>query len=78
MFIFGFGLDENEVFFRWLLIERAKYFKRNPSLKKQGWYVVLKNSTESKNEGKLFFLESVGIDIIEVNSYTEIYEKIWE
>jgi hypothetical protein len=78
LFIFGFGLDENEVFFRWLLIERAKYYKRFPKKKQPAWYMVLKQSEESKNEGKRFFLQSVGVEMIELNSYKEMYEMIWE
>ena len=30
LFIFGLSLNENEVFLRWLLIQRAKYFGRYP------------------------------------------------
>ena len=31
LLIFGLGLTETEVFLRWLLIERARYFRRFPS-----------------------------------------------
>jgi hypothetical protein len=78
LFIFGFGLDENEVFFRWLLIERAKYYKRYPLFKQKGWYVMIKDADENINKGKLFFLQSVGIEVITLNTYQELYEKIWE
>ncbi|WP_198175440.1 hypothetical protein [Spirosoma telluris] len=38
--IIGLNLAENEVFIRWLLIERAKYFKKFPERRKAGWYVT--------------------------------------
>lgn len=38
--IFGLALDENETFLRWLLIERAKYFRRFPERRKKGGMYV--------------------------------------
>ncbi|PIE51044.1 MAG: hypothetical protein CSA38_00070 [Flavobacteriales bacterium] len=77
LFIFGLGLDQTEVFFRWLLIERAKYFRNFPRRKHKGWF-VMKKENRQENEGKRFFLESVGFEIIELESYHEIYEAIWK
>jgi len=70
LLIFGLSLDENEVFLRWLLIERARYFKQFPDRKKSAWYV---HPGELKNEGKQFFLEGVGVLPFRVASYDEIY-----
>ena len=56
LFIFGLGLDETEVFIRWLLIERAKYFRNFPQRKHKGWYISIKGENSSKSEGKRFFL----------------------
>jgi len=78
LFIFGFGLDENEVFMRWLLIERAKYYRRFPNRRKKGWYVINTNRINSNIEGKRFFLKSVGFDVIEVNDDNILYKEIWE
>lgn len=78
LFITGLGLDETEVFFRWLLIERAKYFKSFPERKHKGWFVMKKEENSKTNEGKKFFLKSVGFEIIELNDYKEIYEEIWQ
>ncbi|QWG09241.1 SIR2 family protein [Flammeovirga kamogawensis] len=75
--IIGLGLEENEVFFRWLLIERAKYFKAFPSQKKDGWYITVKKEDDSFL-GKKFFLESVGIKVLEVDNYETIYKHIWQ
>ncbi|MBN2426074.1 MAG: hypothetical protein JXR46_16875 [Calditrichaceae bacterium] len=76
LFIFGLGLDENETFLRWLLIERSKYFRQFPRRKQSGWYLT-KNTGDLRDEGKKFFLEKVGIKVIEVNRFEDIYESIW-
>lgn len=75
LFIFGLGLEENEVFLRWLLIERAKYFKQFPERVKQGWYLCLR---KPRNEGKELFLQKLGFGYSMVDSYTEIYQDLWE
>lgn len=77
LFIFGLGLEENETFLRWLLIERSKYFRKYPKRKYKGWYLTKKNKNIT-NKGKKFFLERVGFEVIEVDSYDIIYENIWE
>ena len=77
LFIFGLGLEENETFLRWLLIERSKYFKHFPRRKHKGWYINKKNNNET-DQGKKFFLENVGFKVIEVDDYADIYENIWK
>ncbi len=74
--IIGLSLDETEVFIRWLLIERAKYFRKHPTRKHSGWFIT-KKSKERNMEGKKFFLNSVGIELIELDEYDDIYEGIW-
>jgi hypothetical protein len=76
--IVGLGLEENEVFFRWLLIQRAKYFKLFPDRNKQGWYITVKNDTDINFLGKKFFLESVGLKVLEVENYDILYNTIWD
>lgn len=68
--IFGLSLEENEVFFRWLLIERARYFKEFPERRKRAWYV---HAGALNNAGKQFFLEGVGVQPVKVANYDEIY-----
>jgi len=75
LFIVGLGLEETEVFMRWLLIERAKFFRRYPEKKQKGWYITKEGEC---SEGKRFFLKSVGIDVLELPSYSIIYESIWK
>lgn len=67
LFVFGLALDQNEVFLRWLLIQRAKYCRMyNKSLK--GWYVGKDISV-----GKKYFLKYLGFEVIELSEYNELY-----
>ena len=76
LLIFGLKLEENEVFLRWLLIERARYFKKFPDRKKAAWYV---HTSNEKADGKFFFLKGVGVELVKVNSYDHIYgQYVWE
>jgi len=77
LLIFGLGLGENEVFLRWLLIERAKYFKRFPDRSRPGWYVHVEGSRDV-DPGKKIFLEGMGIHPYPVPDHASIYgEKTW-
>lgn len=76
--VFGLDLKENEVFLRWLLIERAKYYKKFPVRKHSGWFITIKGDNSSKAEGKKFFLKSIGFKVIELDDYKNIYEDIWK
>lgn len=73
LFILGLGLDEQETFLRWLLIERMKYFRRFPDRKRKGWYVGLK---DEMTEGKKFFLERIGFELIQLDNYEDIYVNL--
>ena len=76
--IFGLGLEENEVFIRWLLIERAKYFQKFPGRKRKGWYVAPRiEQPDNKIVGKHYFLKSIGFELIETEDYDEIYRDAW-
>lgn len=67
LFIFGLGLEENEVFLRWLLIQRRKYSKiYNKDLR--GWYI-----NKNISNGKKFFLEQLGFEVIEISNYDDLY-----
>ncbi len=75
LLFFGLNLEENEVFLRWLLIERAKYFKKFPEREKPAWYV---HTTKEDNQGKFYFLRGVGIEPVGVSSYDDIYgQNTW-
>ena len=70
LLIFGLNLDQNEVFLRWLLIERARYFQEFQERRQDAWYVHTDKTDES---GKLFFLNGVGVKPIQARDYDEIY-----
>ena len=70
----GLGLEQNEVFLRWLLIERARYFSRFPARRKAGWYVHV----GPIDAGKAFFLRGVGIEPVAVADHAQIWgEAAW-
>lgn len=72
--IFGLALDENETFLRWLLIERAKYFKRFPERKKKAWFVCRAGEC---SEGKRLYLDYLGFELVQLNSYEDIYKGMF-
>lgn len=73
LLIFGLGLGESEVFLRWLLIERAKYFRKFPGREHPAWYVYTHDPKDEGEKGKHFFLEGIGINCVRAHDYTEIY-----
>ncbi len=73
--VFGLGLEDNEIDLRWLLIERARLFRKFSERKRQGWYICLENDC---TDGKRFFLESVGFSIVGFKEYKDVYEGILE
>lgn len=78
LFVFGLGLEENEVFLRWLLIERAKYYKRFPERARPGWYAALHNELpDNHSVGKARFLQAIGLEPAEAGSYDDIYSNPW-
>jgi len=70
MVIFGLKLAENEVFLRWLFLERARYFKKFPDRRKEAWYI---HAGEERDLGKLLFLKAVGVRCVEAKDHGEIY-----
>ena len=75
LLIFGLALEENEVFLRWLLIERARYFRKFPERQRRAWYVY---ASEDQREGKLYFLNGIGISPLKVGDYGDLYgEGTW-
>lgn len=72
--IIGLGLDEQETFLRWLLIERMMYFYNYNERKKKGWYVCCKD--DIKDSGKKLFLDYLGFEIICLPNYKSIYEDL--
>lgn len=80
LLIFGLKLETNEVFLRWLLIERARYFKKHPDLRQKAWFVEKKPSKEEKLsvEAKRYFLKNVDVETLEVDQYDDMYAlSVW-
>lgn len=69
LFIFGLSLDENEVFLRWLLVQRAKYAKIH-NRKVKGWFF-----DQSISTGKKFFLETLGFEVVDI-PHEELYKVL--
>jgi hypothetical protein len=76
LFVFGVALKENETFLRWLFIQRMKLYKKHFDQKPLGWYIS-KIGEDITADGKRFFLEKVGFEVIEVEDYKDIYENAW-
>ena len=73
--VVGQGLPETEIFLRWLMIERAKYFRLYPDLRKLAWFVHVKDDLPV---GKDLFLRAVGFEPFPVASYEQLYEyRTW-
>lgn len=70
----GLGLDISEVFLRWLLIERAKYFKEFPARRKNTYYLY---AGSDLSLGQHIFLKSVGCEIIREDTYDALYGNVW-
>ena len=77
LFVFGLSLDENEVFLRWLLIQRAKYIRRHALEQRKAWFITRSGGNIETDEGKIFFLESVGFEVLVVDDYRIMYEDVW-
>ncbi len=80
---FGLSLEENEVFLRWLLIERERYFrkcsKERREMRQNSWYFYKReNSKDEISKGKRLFFKSVGIELVEFGKYYDIYgDEVW-
>lgn len=70
----GLGLDTSEIFLRWLLIERAKYFKHFPTRAKRTYYVY---AGRDLSQGQAIFLKCVGCEIIKEENYDVLYGDCW-
>ena len=89
LLFFGIGMEENEIFLRWLLIQRERYFqvcdkRGDTKRRKRAWYIYTdernnKCTNECTDEciksGKLFFLKNVGVVPIKVCNHDCIYSS---
>lgn len=70
----GLGLESNEIFLRWLLIERAKLYKAFPERRRAAYYVY---AGEPISQGQALFLEAVGVTVLAQTDYDALYEAPW-
>lgn len=70
----GLGLNSNETYLRWLLISRKKYLDRIGS-EATGWYIC---STSDLDEGKKFFLQNVGLNIVIIDDFDVRYKDLFD
>lgn len=71
----GLSLETTEVFLRWLLIERAKYFNKFPSRRKKAYFAYA--GTNELSTGQTLFLNSVGVEVVHESSYDGLYHSPW-
>jgi hypothetical protein len=74
LLIFGLGLREDEVFLRWLLIERERYFAKFPGRRQRGWFVFTHDAKDETEAGRTFFLSGIGIECVRVARHSDIYD----
>jgi hypothetical protein len=72
--IIGLSLDSQETNLRWLLMEREKYFRKYQLFRKNTVFVTNKE-LDSVGEGKKYFLNSIGIKVVEKVNGKEIYDE---
>ena len=78
LLVAGVGIEENETFLRWLLLERAAYFKKFPERRQKAWYVYKPDPENRMEAGKIYFLRAVGFECIAVSSFDALYgEEAW-
>ena len=83
LLIFGLGLKKDEFSLRWLLMERMKYLKKrfdetnDVEFKKWMTNVYISCGKKLPIEQQIF-LETCGFEVIELSSYKELYEDLWE
>ncbi|CAM4109807.1 hypothetical protein [Shewanella aquimarina] len=70
----GLGLESNEIFLRWLLIERAKLYKAFPERRRKAYYVY---AGEPISQGQTLFLEAVGVTVLQQADYEALYQTPW-
>jgi len=75
LFILGLGLTRDEIFLRWMLIEREKYFRRFPDRRRTTWYIYKHEKSHSSKPSNWRFLEGIGVSMVAVKGqWEEIYE----
>ena len=72
LLIFGFGFGKDEVFMRWLLLERARLYSTHPHLRKPAWFVEKQSPALERRKA---FLERIGIQVIATEIHYDVYDN---
>jgi hypothetical protein len=76
---FGLDLGRDEVFLRWLLIQRARYFAQHRDRLQPAWYVFPATENQPHHLAKYFFLKALGVEPVCVGTYGDIYGmSVWD
>lgn len=72
---FGIGLEEQEVWLRWLLIQRANLYKKHDCKRPPAWYVYPAEEENAEGQAeKRFFLQCLGLEPHKVTDFSAIYD----
>lgn len=66
--IVGLALESQEVFIRWLLIERERYFSKFPNRRERTVFISNGDNSQIKN-----FLKNLNIDYLITDHYRDLY-----
>lgn len=69
--IIGLSLSQKELFIRWLLIVRSRYYTVHPGKKKPAWFVYREEDGLSAYDQ--YFFKNVGIEFLSAPNYDDIY-----
>lgn len=72
--VFGIGLEGQEVWLRWLLIQRANLYKKRGGVRPPAWYVYPAGEVKERQREARFFLKCLGVEPFEVADYSAIYD----
>ncbi|MBN9675960.1 hypothetical protein [Salipiger bermudensis] len=76
LLVVGFSFGKDESFLRWLLLERARIFKINPSWKNMAWYVDVVGDGDPHRKP---FFEGLGMKYVTLREHREIYDSpVWD
>lgn len=75
--VIGLALDSQEVFLRWLFIQRAKYLKLkypDPEKRPKAWFIHTDANLSDKSPKGIFF-KACGMDLIREKRFCDIYKN---
>lgn len=71
----GLGLPTQEVFLRWLLVQRRKFLSKNNIEEMGVWFVIPEEENKGRYSGRRAFLDALGVKTVVVPGYADIYDS---